>query len=307
MNAKSDITPIVSVVIASYMPGTDIDRCLRSLLDQQTNIPFDITVVESSANSTAARIAHAFPTVKVIAKDRRCFCGEARNIAIQQSRGDIIAFIDCDCTVPHDWVERVIAAHHNPAPAIGGAIANGTPDSITGTGAYLCEFSAWLPGQPAGVMRDIAGASMTYKRRIFREHGSFIEGTYCSDTEFHWRLRRAGTPIIFDPDIRITHFSITSFRRYVRHEFYHGRSFGLVRRRYGKLSATRRATLLLFAPLVPLKLFVQVVHRASRNPASCRALLLSWPFVLAGILSWCAGETYSMLQPAKLQTENRTP
>jgi GT2 family glycosyltransferase len=159
----------------------------------------------------------------------RMFCGDARNWGVSVAKGDIIAFIDTDCVVDDKWVNQIIKAHQSPDPAIGGAIANGEPSNHVGWAGYFCEFSEWMPETPETFLNDVAGASMSYKRRVFEEVGPFIEGTYCSDTDFHWRLGRVGHRIRFVPSILVYHHRIDSLPRLVNHEYHHGRSFARVR------------------------------------------------------------------------------
>jgi len=81
---------------------------------------------------------------------------------------------------------------------------------------------------------------MSYKRRAFEEYGLFIEGTYSSDTEFHWRLKRNRGSLQFVPSILVFHHSIDRLGRFLAHEFEHGRSFARVRMKSQDFSEWRR-------------------------------------------------------------------
>jgi len=166
--------PQLSVIIASYNPGKLIESCLESLKNQNTNQPLEIIVVDSSKDGVSNLIKKAFPDVRLYQFSKRKFCGDARNFGLSVARGEIIAFIDADCTADPNWVNQILRAHQFPTLAIGGAIANGNPDSIIGWAAYLCEFSQWMPGRLPGMIADIAGANMSYKRETFEKHGLFL-------------------------------------------------------------------------------------------------------------------------------------
>ena len=180
--------PRLSVIIASYNSRDTIGECLRSLDKQVDPGNMEIIVVDSSRDGTGEFVRREFPMVKLLHFRERKFCGDARNIGIAQARGEIIAFIDADCTAPPRWAEAVSRAHESLYPAIGGAIGNGNPESLVGWAAYFTEFSKWMPGSTRRLLPDIAGANMSYKVSLFADFGSFIEGTYCSDSEFHWRM-----------------------------------------------------------------------------------------------------------------------
>jgi GT2 family glycosyltransferase len=185
--------------------------------------------VDSSCDGTEDLVKSKFPEVRLQVFPNRKYVGTARNSGIAIARGDIIALTDADCTVEKNWIEEISKAHRSHHLAIGGAIANGNPQNWIGWAAYFCEFTAWMPIQSPGWKKDIAGANMSYKREVFEQFGKFIEGTYCSDTEFHWRLRQGGHHLRFEPSILVSHQNITNLIDLNRHEYEHGKNFATVR------------------------------------------------------------------------------
>jgi len=282
--------PKVSVIIASYNARKTIAGCLASLHKQATEADFEIIVVDSSTDGTADLVENKFPGVTVCRFEERKYCGDARNIGISLASGEIVAFIDADCTAAPGWVDAILTAHRSPDSAIGGAIANGNPESYVGWAAYFCEFSQWMPNVPEQRMTDIACASMSYKKVVFEKFGHFIEGTYCSDTEFHWRLGREGYSLRFEPSIEITHHNIDNLGRFLRHEYLHGRFFAQVRTRSQGFSVTRRCAYVVLSPLIPIKLFLEVSARALANGMYRAAFLKSIPLLVLGIIAWSLGE-----------------
>ena len=197
--------PQLSVIIASYNSGKTIQRCLASLKNQITGNDFEIIVVDSSGDEAAGIVRERFPEVRLYKFPDRKYAGEARNFGISVAGADILAFIDADCTADRNWVDEILKAHQSDYLAIGGSIANGNPYSYVGWAAYFCEFSQWMPGEPTKWLGDISAANMSYKKKAFGQYGRFIEGTYCSDTDFHLRLGRGGTRLRFIPSIHISH------------------------------------------------------------------------------------------------------
>ena len=230
----------LSVIIASYNSGNLIERCLESLENQNTDRPFEVVVVDSSSNRMATLIKNRFADVRLYHFPKRKFPGDARNFGLSVAEGEIIAFIDADCRADQNWANQIFKAHQSSHLAIGGAIGNANPQSMIGWAAYFCEFSQWMPNTPSKPLRDIAEANMSYKKRVFEEYGGFIEGTYSSDTEFHWRLGKNGHVLRFVPSILVLHHSINQFGRFLRHEFEHGRSFARVRIDFQNFSELRR-------------------------------------------------------------------
>lgn len=288
--------PKLSVIVASYNVRKTVERCLQSLLRQKTSHSFEVIVVDSSQDGTGELIKTKFPEVRLHVFPERKYVGTARNRGIALARGDIIALTDADCTANEDWIEEILKAHRAPNPAIGGAIANGNPKSYVGWAAYFCEFSAWMPLQTPGWKKDIPGANMSYKKEVFDECGKFIEGTYSSDTEFHWRLQEKGIRLRFEPSILVSHSNIDRLGQLIRHEYQHGKNFATVRVKAKNFSKGRRLVYLLLSPALPIKLFLERGAKTLRSPPYLSHFLKGSPLLLVALISWSMGEVAGYLR-----------
>ena len=291
--------PILSVVIASYNSAENIVGCLASLENQSTDKDFEIIVVDSSTDGSAKLVEEKFPGVKLYRFSTRKFCGDARNFGISIAEGEIVAFIDADCIADEDWVNEILKAHKALYPAIGGSIANGNPESYVGWASYFCEFSQWMPNSHDKWLKDIAGANMSYKRNVFEKYGDFIEGTYCSDTDFHWRMWENGHPLRFVSSIHIHHCNIENLIRFLRHEYEHGLAFARVRIKSRSFSKLRRFVYSLLFPLIALKLFVKIGIINFKNRIYLSHLLKVLPLFTVGLIAWSLGEGVGYLTGIK--------
>jgi glycosyltransferase involved in cell wall biosynthesis len=280
----------LSVVIASYNPGETIGLTLRSLERQTVHGCFEVIVVDSSTDDRAEGIARRFPSVRVFRFQERKLPGDARNFGISKAKGNIIALLDADCEAAEDWVEKIIEAHQSPWPVIGGAIANGTRGGGVTWASYFCEFSQWMPRTARQWMEDVAGANISYKKDVFEKYGVFIEGTYCSDTEFHWRVMKDGIRILFDPSLLVTHHSIDTLSRFLRHEKFHGKCFARVRSKAFRFSFLKRFSYVMLSPFLPVRLFWKICVLNRKNRIYWYSFLKSVPLLILGISSWSLGE-----------------
>jgi GT2 family glycosyltransferase len=207
-----------------------------------------------------------------------------------------VAFIDADCRAAPDWIENIIKAHDSPHLAIGGTISNGNPESKVGWAAYFTEFSKWMPGTPRKMMSDIAGANISYKIEIFHEYGRFIQGTYCSDTEFNWRIGRDGYQLQFEPTIMVYHSNIEHLSRFIRHEIFHGLSFARVRIRAHSFSTAKRIIYAICSPLIAIKLIVEIGKNTLCRRFYFKQFFRNLGLIVLGVFCWCAGETVGYLE-----------
>ena len=282
--------PDLSVIITAYNARPTISDCLRSLENQINFQDFEVIVIDSSTDDTAESVRHHFPWVRLFHFNTRLYCGSARNIGIREAKADIIAFIDADCIADPGWASAIIRSHQKDYAAVGGPIGNADPSSLTSTAAYFGEFSQWMPGNLPGFKKDIAGANMSYKKWVFEEFGDFIEGTYSSDTVFHWRLKRAGIRLFFDPGILIYHQYTRNFSSLLRHEIEHGRSFAEVRMRYGSFGPWTRLLYCVGCFPLFLKMACLIFLRNVLNPVYLSSFLKVWPLMLFVNGAWVLGE-----------------
>lgn len=128
-----DVWPSVSVIMPCYNAAPFIADALRSILAQQYPGDLEILVVDDGSTDESVSVAAAFDRVKVLAQ-QNAGAAAARNLALTQARGDVIAFLDADDL----WtagslacrVERLLA---DPA-----------------AGVVFGNFSRWIPPTAAG-------------------------------------------------------------------------------------------------------------------------------------------------------------
>ena len=173
--------------------------------------------MDSSRDGTADLIAREFPRVMLFRYSERKFPGDARNIGVCRSTGDIIAFTDADCCAEPGWGHRILKAHEKMQhPVIGGAVVNGNPESYVGWAHYFAEFNQWMPQAKSCEMAETLTTCLTVKRRIFEKSGPFIENTYCSEyrTELgrtcagsflYKALDQSGAVMLLQPNQRVVH------------------------------------------------------------------------------------------------------
>lgn len=295
--------PDLSVIVASFNARMTIEACLESLARQATETGYEIIVVDSSIDGTADIVADKFPNVRLCRFSERRYPGDARNLGLAVARAEIIAFVDADCTVEKNWVNEVLRVHHRSSNLIvGGIIDNGSPQRMVGWGYYFCEFSLWLPQSSEREIREIAGCCLSMKRAAFDKYGPFLEGTYCSDSAFQWRMALDGHKVLFVPAVRVFHTTAFRLREFLRHIVVHRRFFAEVSAREKKLSCWQRAVLVLSVPFLPFVLFGCVSYRVFTAGVYLRQFLFACPFVFFGLMARTWGECIGYLRLRKRRT-----
>ncbi len=288
---------MLSVVIACYNGRRTIERCLASLRNQETSAPFETIVVDSSTDGTADLVRSWHPEVRLIRRSSRLFCGDARNLGLQEAQGEIIAFLDADCYVERHWVESVLRAHARPHLLIGGIVENSPDEGLVGWAYYFSEFSLWLPGQADGEIREVAGCALSFKRRAYDAYGPFPAGTYSSDTAFQWRARDEGHKPYLDTTIRVFHASLYSAGSYLRHIVHHRRCFARLKVWERQLGSAARLAHTMLTLVLPLLLLGVLSWRVARSAGLMRRFLTCLPLVCAGLFARAWGEFLGYVAP----------
>jgi O-antigen biosynthesis protein len=217
-------TPLVTVAVCTRDRPADLRLCLEGLL--RLDWPaLDLLVIDNAPATDATRslVAGGFPTVRYVTEPRPGL-DWARNRAIAEARGEIIAFADDDVVVDAGWVRALAAVFEDE------------PDAMAVTGLvvpYELETEAQLAfedhrGYESGFHRTWnrvdreaggraavehgaigklgTGANMAYRKRVFERIGGFDPaldvGTVTQgggDIEMFFRILKEGYTLVREP------------------------------------------------------------------------------------------------------------
>ena len=103
--------PLVSVIIPTYNEEENISKCLKTLANQ-TYEPLEVIVVDDgSTDNTKSKIENQksklqIKNLKILEQDHKG-PGVARNLGTQNSKGEILVFVDSDMTFEKNFIEKI--------------------------------------------------------------------------------------------------------------------------------------------------------------------------------------------------------
>jgi len=212
---------MISVILPSYNSEKTIEAVLTALQSQTYKSPYEIILVDSSDDNTPNIVRSKFPEIKYIHLKEKTDPGTARNMGLQESKGNFILFIDSDCIAQDNWIERIVSLHEaTDYAAIGGSVINGNdPKSSVAWAGYMAEFREFIPQQPERDVSHIPTCNISYKRKFLDELGGFNPNYYPQeDLDFNYRLGKIGAKILFNPEIQVAHNHRTEFRTFFNHQ-----------------------------------------------------------------------------------------
>lgn len=230
--------PDVSVVIVSWNTRAMTLACLASLPAAAQRATWDAWVVDNaSADDSAAAIRREQPAAHVIANPTNVGFAAANNQGIHSSRGRYVLLLNSDTLMAPGALDVLVdlADAHPRAGVVGAILLN--PDgsyqsgptpfpsvwnellSVTGLGRRL-SFRGY-PSKPEPQARHVqradyvGGACMLARREAIDGVGGLDEGyfMYGEESDWCWRMQKAGWEVWYTPDAEITHFGGQSTRQ----------------------------------------------------------------------------------------------
>ena len=204
--SSSRSRPALSVVVFGYRNEATILRAVASLMDQESDDPFEVIVATSGGDKTAGLIRDAYPGIKVAESSTRLLPGGVRNLGATLATGEIVTFLEADCVARPGWVRNRIALHRAGHDAVASALDVMPSDGLIATAALYLVHAGRLAGHPAGPAKDYQAYGLSFTRELFERAGPFDEmlRSY-EDTAMAERLAFLGVESWFDPAICIEH------------------------------------------------------------------------------------------------------
>src|SRR5438128_7539186 len=105
-------------IITRHRPET-LRRCLEHLR-RQAMAPSEIVVVDSSEDTRSREVCREFPEVTYVRfENGKHQMPKSRNLALAHSTAEVVAYIDDDCLVDPDWLERLCDTYRDD-PSLAG-------------------------------------------------------------------------------------------------------------------------------------------------------------------------------------------
>ena len=219
----------VTVAVCTRNRAKQIRECLDALvrLDYPAHL-LDIVIVDNAPVDTSTRdVVSEYSRIRYVVEPRPGL-DWARNRAIKESTGDVVAFTDDDVSVEPGWVAALAAAFDEEphAMCVTGLVV---PDELDTRAQILFEryggfgrgFDRWVYRVPAGASaarlyggtgRFGTGANMAFRRSFFERDGLFDPaldvGTPTNgggDLEMFFRVLKAGHALVYEPAATVRH------------------------------------------------------------------------------------------------------
>ena len=213
--------PPATVVVMTFRPEAQLPAILAALEEQEYG-DFEIVVVDNAPQqSSVPAIVEHFARARCVAEPREGIC-HARNAGVQAARGEVVAFIDDDCTPHRHWLANLVSALREPdvacctGPILPRRLHTRSQWLLEMRGGFNRGFErrgysvedpetqrlhlplrAWLCG---------SGANMVFRKSALAAVGGFNEMLPAAEEiDAFFRLMRSDHKIVYEPTAVIRH------------------------------------------------------------------------------------------------------
>jgi glycosyltransferase involved in cell wall biosynthesis len=203
MTIQSEIKPLsVSIIVPAFNEENYINHCLESIVKlNPMSLDKEIIVVDNGSCDKTVEICKSYGAKVLLKKEGTI--ASLRNYGAKTSRGKFLAFLDADCVVPKNWLEKALTYLSGDGRVILGFRLS-IPENCNWVAKcwdllfakrYFTAEVDWIPS-----------GNMIMTREAFMSTNGFDEKLESNeDYDFCARMRKQGYKIISSSDISIMH------------------------------------------------------------------------------------------------------
>ena len=221
----------ISIITPCYNRANELLFLLESLADQtiDKNLFELIICDDGSTDNTSKPINNwqkkNFFNIKYLKQENKG-PGAARNLGLENSDGELVAFIDSDCEAHPDWINIIYEEYQqNNFDAFGGPDGAKDDFSVLQKSIDFAMTSFFTTGGMRGHSEDMIAKffprthNMGIKRSIYDQIGGVGGLRHGQDIEFSNRIRKSGARIKFLISAIVYHRRRTSLKQFFKQVF----------------------------------------------------------------------------------------
>jgi hypothetical protein len=296
----------LTVVTVGGDSAADCHMVLRSLGQQTARAVMEVIVVAPDRAGLDDGLLDGVGAARWLPLPPGQVAGHAVAAAAHLARAPFITYAEEHATYHERWAERLIAAHEQGYAAVGFAMANANPETLTSWAHLYGQFGRVVAPVASRPADFLAGHHTSYRTALLLSYGDQLGDLLVSEEALFYDLRARGEPMYIAGDAVCYHLNISSLPNYMRLDFLGQRGFAAMRARVGRWPWWKRAAYAAAMPLIPwvrLRRSIADIHRSGRSHLLPRILAPMVPALLAGAV----GEGVGYLFGAGASAAERAP
>lgn len=223
----------ISVIIPVRNEAGKIQQCLAAVFSQSLK-SYEVIVVDGHSTDETVEKVEKFPVKIFYENSNSIAC--ARQIGVENAKGDYIAFSDADCIPDKEWLSNLMKEFGEGIVGVGGAAKN-MGDSLWEKSINLA-MDTFLGGaktlqarffKDRRFVRSIGGFNSIYRKQDILKVGGFntnLPGG--EDLELNKKLSKIGK-LLYTPQAVVLHHHSWTLSKFARRMFRYGKERGMIR------------------------------------------------------------------------------
>lgn len=227
--------PTISVIIPVKDRADDLRNCLTSLKDlDYPQEKIEIVVVDDGSTDETPAVAEELGAFLIDSGMVGGGPAQARNRGARFAHGEILAFIDSDCTASEQWLMELLPVFADPDVAAVGGWVDGmhTESTLDCYEAVMSSLNLGRRAMSGGAGGDtfyLPSCNLLMRKVAFSAAGGFHSALHVGeDVDLTWRLRDAGWKITYLPEGTVFHAHRSQLWPFMKRRFDYGTSEGLL-------------------------------------------------------------------------------
>ena len=223
MFKNSDISIICPIYIVDDIHIDQLKSCLISLKNVNNIKKVELIIVNDCSPIGKDKIKnlindHFKYNIKVLNLCDNVGPGLARNHGAASTESKILVFIDHDCVVSKDWLEKLIYPLLNNITKVTTSCYFSPVKSSILVNYQNYDYMFRMP-KSFGKVNFVNGCSLAIKADLFFQLGGFPSMRISEDTIFGSQLCKSGNYPIFVPDANVKHHYRSNIYQYLHQRF----------------------------------------------------------------------------------------
>jgi cellulose synthase/poly-beta-1,6-N-acetylglucosamine synthase-like glycosyltransferase len=193
-----------------------------------------VIVVDGHSTDRTVEIVSKYPA-KIVHEDYGTV-GGARQVGLENSKGEYVAFTDADCIPERNWLENLVKELDEDSVGVGGGIKNigegiwGKSIALTADTFLGSANSVQGRGfKEKRAVKSISGCNSIYRKKDLAAIGGFnVNLSVNEETELNKRLSKMGK-LLYTPDAVILHDQDRGLKAFAKRMYQFGYGRGRLR------------------------------------------------------------------------------
>lgn len=226
-------TPLVSVIIPNKDHHSDLDLCIRSMIERATYKNVEFVVVENNSTDQETfdyyeQIQKEFLNVRVVRWEREFNYSAINNFGVGFANGEYLLFLNNDTElIAENFIEEMLGLCQRADVGAVGARLLYQDDTIqhagvvvgfggiaghTFIGLHKAENSYFHRAMSTQDYSAVTAACMMSKKSLFEQVGGFSEDLAIAfnDIDYCMKIRAAGKLVVYNPYALLYHYESKS-------------------------------------------------------------------------------------------------